>query len=484
MSKKIFIFIALVCVACTSEAIAKESQCKVAIIHYRVGRTDGVSLEIEKRKHVLERMGCEVALISGPVQNGADFIIDELEFESPEIREIKENSFAYFGKNYISPKELLTKINHIAHIIEEKFLDCFHEQKFDLLLIHNIFSLGLHLPAALAFYNVAKKTGVPIIATHHDYYWERERFKIPASNLINNFLLSYVPPALENITHVCINSLAQHDLIKKRGIDSCVLPDVFDFKQEPWKKDAYNCDFREKIGVKENDIIVLQATRIVERKGIELAVQFVKALGKYKQHQLVGKKLYNGKIVTNESDIVLVLAGYPEDFALPYLQKLKTEIARSGIVAKFVYDLIDAQRSYDYASDKKIYSLWDAYVFADIVTYPSLWEGWGNQFIEAIFAKKPIVVFEYPVFASDIKKEGYTVISLGSKIEKKNDLGLVQVCQETIEATCLQTIQCLTSKKSVQMLDDNFHIGQQYHGYHVLENFLKKQINKLYTLFS
>jgi len=45
----------------------------------------------------------------------------------------------------------------------------------------------------------------------------------------------------------------------------------------------------------------------------------------------------------------------------------------------------------------------DTYVFADIISYPSIFEGWGNQFIEAVFAKKPVIVFEYPVFKSDIK---------------------------------------------------------------------------------
>ena len=72
---------------------------KIAIVHYRVGRTDGVSLEIDKRKSILQMLGHQVKLISGPIQNGSDFIIDELEFDLPKIREIKENSFKYFAQN-------------------------------------------------------------------------------------------------------------------------------------------------------------------------------------------------------------------------------------------------------------------------------------------------------------------------------------------------------------------------------------------------
>ena len=69
---------------------------KIGICHYRIGKTDGVSLEIMKRKKVLEQMGYEVKLISGTRQIGADRVIEELEFDRPEIVKIKENAFAGF----------------------------------------------------------------------------------------------------------------------------------------------------------------------------------------------------------------------------------------------------------------------------------------------------------------------------------------------------------------------------------------------------
>jgi len=64
---------------------------KAVFVHYRVGLMDGVSLEIEKRRQILEEMGSEVKLVSGPRQSGADFIIDELEYDTPIMRDIKEN---------------------------------------------------------------------------------------------------------------------------------------------------------------------------------------------------------------------------------------------------------------------------------------------------------------------------------------------------------------------------------------------------------
>lgn len=40
------------------------------------------------------------------------------------------------------------------------------------------------------------------------------------------------------------------------------------------------------------------------------------------------------------------------------------------------------------------------------MTYPSLREGWGNQFIEAVFAKLPVVLLEYPVWAKVRRQPG------------------------------------------------------------------------------
>src|SRR5258708_35306425 len=108
-----------------------------------------------------------------------------------------------------------------------------------------------------------------------------------------------------------------------------------------------------------------------------------------------------------------------------YRHKLEEYIKETGITALFVSDVIDVHRTTD--NGHKIYSLWDAYVFADIVTFPSIWEGWGNQFIEAIFAQKPVIVFEYPVFKSDVKQEGYVVISLGDKLSDSHPNGLVKL---------------------------------------------------------
>jgi glycosyltransferase involved in cell wall biosynthesis len=122
---------------------------------------------------------------------------------------------------------------------------------------------------------------------------------------------------------------------------------------------------------------------------------------------------------------------------------------------------------------QKVYSLWDTYVFADFITYPSLWEGWGNQFLEALRARLPIVLFEYPVYRADIKDKGFRVLSLGSEIQGRDDLGLVQVAPQVIEATADRAVELLTDARLRQeTVEHNFQVGRQHYSLEALRGYL------------
>jgi len=447
---------------------------KIAICHYRVGGTDGVSLEIAKRKQILEKHGCEVKLIAGNRSRGADFIIDELEWDNGIIPIIKENGFIYFRRKDLNEKEFIKKTHDICEIIERRLGAIYLNEKFNCILIHNVFSFGGHIAAARAFTRWIKHYNIKAIATHHDFYWERREFNMPRSGYLRNYMKKYMPPNDPNIEHVVINTLAQQELKRRRGINSTVLPDIFNFNQPLWKKDDFNKDFLKQFGIKENDLIILQATRVIPRKGIEISIDFVKTL--LQDIDLITwKKLYNGKLLDSRSNIVLVLAGYAEDEKREYLFKLKTKAFDDHIHVKFISGHVKASRSFHQGI--KTYSLWDAYVHADLVTFPSFWEGWGNQFIEAVFAKKPIVAFEYPVFKSDIKKEGYQVISLGDGPVTEDNDDLKKIPQKNIDQAAKVTINWLLDQDLNKKLDQNFSLGKKYHDFKILENFLIKKLN-------
>ncbi len=441
---------------------------KVGIIHYRTGRTDGVSLEMEKRGRILSDLGCEVRFVAGPVSEKCDFVIDDLEFDSPQIAEIKENCFSHFQRDSLRPAHLLDRIHRVAARIKGAFLEYHASQRFDALLVHNVFSHGRHIAAASAFYGVLGQLKIPVVATHHDYYWERPEYERVTHPLVQDYLNEFVPPVLPGLMHVSINSIAASQLKLRRGISSTVVPDVWDFDQPRWKMDAYNSHLLPQIGVDPGDLVVLQATRIVARKGIELAIDFVAGLARQKE-RLVGRKLYNGKILTADSRIVLILAGYAEKSALPYLEALRQEADRSGIEVRFISNHIGATRR---AGTPKVFSLWDAYTIADVVTYPSLVEGWGNQFIEAVFARKPVVLFEYPVFRQDIRCEGYRFVSLGDEVTSRGRHGLIALPPEALDRAVDSMIRFLTEPKAALDLDRNASIGAKHHGFPVMRDFL------------
>ena len=442
---------------------------KIAICHYRVGGTDGVSLEIDKRKQILEAHNCEVRLIAGPRSRGADHIIKELEWDNGVIPIIKENGFIHFRRKDLTANELKSKMNKVSFAIQDRLNFIQLKEKFDYVLIHNIFSFGGHIAAAKAVTKWIKKFKLPCLATHHDLYWERKEFQMPRTGYLKNYMEKFMPPKSKYIDHVVINKLAQRELKKRSDIEAVIMGDVFDFNQTPWEKDNFNKDFLEQFDIKPNDLVVLQATRVIPRKGIEIAIEFSKELEK-KIKRLKRKKLYNGKKLNSKSRIILIVAGYAEDEKREYLFKLKSKAFDENVHTRFISDHVKSARTFRQGT--KTYSLWDAYTHADIITFPSVWEGWGNQFIEAIFARKPVVVYEYPVFKTDIKKEGYNYISLGNGRLGTTPDGLLEIPQKSIKAAVKQTIKWLTNKKLNEKLEENFQIGKKYHGYKILEKFL------------
>jgi glycosyltransferase involved in cell wall biosynthesis len=431
---------------------------RALICHYRVGKIDGVSLEITKRMSVLKEMGWEVYLLAGSGSDSADFIIPELDFDRSEVRKITENSFNSL-KDYDRESALMDDIIHLAEIITVKLKTIIDKIKPDFLLIHNILSHGRHIASALAFYNVLKETGILSLATHHDFYWERNDFKEPSCRSISQFLQKYVPPVLPHLKHAVISTRAAELLYNRTYINAIVIPDTLDFSMSPWDKDEFNKDFLKTFNLSENDILILQATRIVKRKGIELVLPIIEKLNDKKYlRRLVGKQLYNGKTITETSKFVYIIAGYAEQEAEEYLHTIISYLQEKNIPFRYIQPKISAER--EISESGKKYSIFDTYSYADIVSYPSLFEGWGNQFIEAVFAKKPIIVFEYLVFKTDIKPLGYDVISLGSATMSDTHTGFLKLPEDTIEAVCNKIIETLLSPETIEKLENNFKIGK------------------------
>lgn len=431
---------------------------EIGLIHYRVGETDGVSLEMTKWKKVLEKIGFKVYLIAGDMGTSAGFKIPSISYSNTTNNFLKHKSFV--DLNGWNEDQYICEMKSYTTYIYDQLKELMN---LDIMIVNNIFSLAHNPAAAMAIYHFCKDRGIKIVGHHHDFYWERDYYANPTNIYIRRVLQMYFPP--KDITHVVINSITQEKLKIENNLDSVVIPNVFDFNQEQWEIDDYNVKIYDKLNISKNDLIFLQATRIVKRKAIELAIDVVSEINKDLK-KYVGEKTYNGKIITENTAAKLLLPGLPED--MDYLNTLIEYAKRKNVELKLASSICDNIRH----ESKGVFSLWDFYAIADFITYPSVLEGFGNQFLEAIFSKTPILIFEYPVYKKDIAPLGFEIVSLGNKAELKN--GLYKVNQDTIIKAKDQILEILfDTHKASESVQKNFELGRKYFSYDMLEEKLR-----------
>lgn len=407
---------------------------KIGFIDARLGSTDGVSLEAAKWVTVLERQGHEIYYIVGEYENppANTTIISEMGFFTPDNNWIQEHAFNHTDQK----QKLYDKIYSISTILEKRIKEAIDKYSLDMLILENCITIPMQIPLALALKNLLKNNPMPTIAHHHDFYWERERF---LNNNVQDILDIAFPVKEKCISHTVINSIQQNTLKDKFAINAVVVPNVFDFKADFNKVDDFNKDLREVIGLKKENIMFLQPSRIVPRKTIEYSIELVRQL--------------------NNSNIMFVLAGYSGDEGEDYLKKLERLIAEAKISALFAHEHISSRRK---QTPHKVYTLWDSYVFSDLVTFPSDFEGFGNHVVEAFYFKKPLFVNNYSVFASDIGPAGVDVILMDQVVSS-----------DVVEKTKMVLAD---DKYRQDMVEKNFEIGQKCFSFEYLQSLLEKVI--------
>src|SRR5262249_14506654 len=262
-------------------------------------------------------------------------------------------------------RALTNAVHTMKESLKEELYQFIERFQLEVLIAQNILAIPVHVPLGLAMTEVLAETGLPTIAHHHDFVWERERFTV---NAVNDYLSAVFPPSLPHIEHVVINSMAQKELARRFGLSSVVIPNVLDFENPPAPPDDYAADVRRELGLADDDYFILQPTRIVARKGIEHAIELVRRL--------------------SDPRAKLVLSHPAGDEGDAYMQLLKERIADAGIEVIFAADRV-ADRRGTREAGHKTYTLFDIYPHADLVTYPSHYEGFGNAFVEAIYFRRP-----------------------------------------------------------------------------------------------
>ncbi len=404
----------------------------IGFISTRLAGVDGVSLETAKMVKVFEKMGHECFYCAGELDSEAKpgWLVPSMHFYDPVAKLIHDEVF----KNPEPAPKTFQRIYTVADTIRQSLEGFIDEYNIDLIVPQNASTIPMNISLGVAIADLIKRTQIRTICHHHDFYWERERF---VNNNIQDILDEAFPPDLKSIRHLVISTVMQRRLKGWRGIDALYLPNVFDFENSPPAPDEYAMTFRDELGIGADDLIALQPTRIVRRKAIEKAIELIRKL--------------------DDDRIVLIITGYEGDEPGGYGEWLRDEAERSGIRYKFIGNYVGTERGE--RDGHKVYTLWDIYPHAHFITYPSVYEGFGNALIETMYFRKPLIVHQYPAYLADIRSKGVQAVEFWHDLD------------DDILAQTRRLIDDDAWRK--QMTDTNYAVGREHFSLKVLERVVK-----------
>lgn len=199
-----------------------------AVVSYRLGGPDGVSVEAAKWIGALRTLGYDVFTVAG--MGECDVLYPGLAFDAPAG---------------VDPPPLAE--------LRATFAGA------DVVIADNICTLPMNPRAGRAV--AAALEGRRAVLRHHDPPWQRDRFADWSEPI----------PTDDAWTHVCINQLTQGELAE-RGIDAVVAYNHFDVAPGG---DATNA--RDAIG--ELGVLALQPTRAIARKNIPESIRIAARVG-------------------------------------------------------------------------------------------------------------------------------------------------------------------------------------------------------------
>ena len=420
----------------------------IGIIIGRIGGVDGVALETEKWIDVLKAMGHRVFTLSGqfqerPMDPDSETLVPEMSFFSPESFWSQKKAFFYPETNQ---EELIEHLNLYSKVIYKKIMLWIQDRKIDLLISENASALPSHLEMGMAINKAVHKTGLPTITHDHDFAWERgDRYHSPHKE-INDFISEVFPLRAPSSVHAVINTHAANTLKDRFDREAINVPNVMDFDQPFGLLNKKNENLAEHMGFRNTDLFLFQITRIVRRKGIESAIRLM--------HEL------------NDKKIKLIITGnYADDAGSAYYNELVNQIheLKLGEQVSFAYHLFH-NKGLSNGNGEVRFSLSDAYARATACTYFSTYEGFGNAFVEAVLARRPIFVNNYePVYLPDIGSKGFRTVMI--EHGELNDQSIKDMAEIIYNPSL-----------SSEIAEYNFDLGKKYFSYDTLREKLEKLI--------
>jgi glycosyltransferase involved in cell wall biosynthesis len=404
----------------------------IGFISTRFAGTDGVTLEASKWAQVLRTMGHDCYWFAGQLDKDRNrsMLVPEAFFHDEKNVWINTHVFGYKRRD----PEVTDGIQEMKALLKRRLREFIQKFAIDLIVPQNALTIPMHLPLGMAITETIAETQMPTIAHHHDFYWERTRFNV---NAVSDYLRMAFPPNLPGMEHVVINSAAQEELALRTGCSSIVIPNILDFENPPQASLASRLAIRNELGFEDADIVFLQPTRIVQRKGIEHAIDLIREL--------------------DDPRCKLLISHEAGDEGHAYADWLQQKASEAGVDLRLLNT-----RMRDPWNDSRIEqptrSLLDIYPCADFVTYPSLYEGFGNAFLEAVYFHKPVLINRYAIFVRDIEPKGFDLIAMDGFLD-----------DQTVD----QVKTVLHSPQRVRrMVQHNYEVASRHYSYAILRRWL------------
>ena len=413
----------------------------IGFVSTRFSGTDGVSLESAKWAQIFWEEGHVSYWYAGRLDRSPaiSMCIPEAYFHHPDNEWINQHLWQQGRRT----SEVSRRIRDLAEYLKTTLYEFVQRFDISVLVIENVLSIPMHIPlgVAVAEFLAETETEIPAIAHHHDFYWERSRFQISA---VHDYLEMAFPPRIQHLQHVVINQAAREDLAWRKGIPSVLIPNVLDFDNPPGPIDEFSSDVRSEIGLTAEDKFILQPTRVVPRKGIEHSVTLLRRL--------------------RDPRCKLVISHQSGDEGAEYLEQISELALDEQVDLRFFGERVADLRQYDNHC-RKIYVLADLYPHADLVCFPSLYEGFGNALLEAIYFRVPILVNRYDVYERDIEPKGFRLPTMQGFIDRK----VVTEVQRLLDDADYRS----------ELVDHNYRIATKYFSYRALRYGLQSLIRNI-----
>jgi glycosyltransferase involved in cell wall biosynthesis len=154
----------------------------------------------------------------------------------------------------------------------------------------------------------------------------------------------------------------------------------------------------------------------------------------------------------------LIISHASGDEGTDYEQRIREYADLLDVAVRFEADQVQDYRGTT-QDGKKIYTLGDIYPHADLVTYPSTIEGFGNAFLEAVYYHRLILVNNYSIYEVDIKPKGFRTVWFDGFISSSTLAAVRHALQHPEQARA--------------WAEENYQLAKRYFSFTVLERRLQ-----------